>query len=287
MYNVLSAGVDWLTLSETLGVGEVDSELVDMWSFYDAVGNETSEVRFGGYSGERISYAGDGTLTFGSRVRDGYLDAILVASGPFGQALAELYAMRGRRGDERATRIDVRVDVELDEPNKNLGRTMYKAYRDGLLSAGKRKLSMVDSTSGQTLYVGSRRSRARFYRVYDKSSHYNRQPGSVWRFEVQLGRRYADSALGHLVEDVAAGRGISGIAGRLTIGAFSLIDMDIAAGLDGIEDLGASSIESSTAKRMAWLARCVAPVILRLLMDRVDWREILRVLKLGDVVNRP
>jgi DNA relaxase NicK len=81
------------------------------------------------------------------------------------------------------TRLDLCVDVELEEPIDDLVEQYYQYNNE----CSKRRYALiVNNQHGKTLYVGSRQS-DQFGRVYDKGVESKTlTPGLLWRYEVEL-----------------------------------------------------------------------------------------------------
>lgn len=80
--------------------------------------------------------------------------------------------------DVKVTRIDIAIDIKLRERVLGLCRRV-KDSNDGRVN-----MSLVESLTGDTLYVGSRES-DKMLRIYDKSSEYGEELGMVYRWELE------------------------------------------------------------------------------------------------------
>jgi DNA relaxase NicK len=98
------------------------------------------------------------------------------------------------------TRIDLAVDAELYEPIEALAEQCFNEIAGHTGTRGRMVLVKGLPGYGQTLYVNSRKS-DQFGRLYDKSAEANVGiPGSVWRYEVELKKRYANAMADQLAD---------------------------------------------------------------------------------------
>ncbi len=259
MTNIFNSGVDWITLTNKRGYAPEAG--LDLVFSEHSLNPEAWAV--GGYSGLRCTETG---LRYGERKgRDGKVEEILIASGKFSSEIAgsnwDLYA--------NCTRIDFQVTVYLDSPEPHLAKAWYEefeaAFEAGETMTGRRKRALILSDTGETLYVGSRKSGRKFFRFYDKSHDYGADRGTVWRQEVQYGRRFADKALWFFrtasEEDRVEAMAEMVFAEFMGAMSKSLIWTPGDA-VDIIVEPAAE--ESGIQKRLEWLRACVRPVVERL-----------------------
>lgn len=185
-----SYGLDWLTLTNVVRNNSPPPPLLGHFS---AGAGVTTKWAGNGYKGRWDEEQG---IRYGSRHRkDGSSDEILTMSG---EKTSHLVDNIENVLDYRATRVDLEVTVELDDREANLAGRWYDAIvarkRLGTSVTGRRKVSLVQSDTGQTLYVGMRKSGLRFFRFYDKSLALGEELGQIWRQEVQYGSFLAEEA---------------------------------------------------------------------------------------------
>jgi len=188
-------GVDWLTLTEVMEFGEGECDLMAVWVYIrDLIGQEhlNEMVNWAGYSGVRLQNT---SIRFGSRQRGLSTDYILSSSGKV-DTQTVIDACDRFEVIPNCTRIDLQITVMLDEQCPSLAS---KHYDNIMLSKersksviGRRNCTLIKSDTGATLYIGSRKSRGVFYRVYDKSIDLLSVPGTYWRFEAECKRDVAN-----------------------------------------------------------------------------------------------
>lgn len=83
--------------------------------------------------------------------------------------------------DLQATRLDLRVDVVLQENRPNLARRLFEI--------SDRQGRYIESLVGQTFYPTEKRESAFYGRIYDKSPEYGEDLGKVWRWEIEIKRK--------------------------------------------------------------------------------------------------
>jgi DNA relaxase NicK len=93
--------------------------------------------------------------------------------------------------ETKVTRVDLCIDIAFE--NNQRGWLKNLRYNDDFLyqhNRTGREISLIDSLSGETLYIGKRTS-GRFGRIYDKSSLYGLEQGWVYRFELETKKNVA------------------------------------------------------------------------------------------------
>lgn len=173
---IVAAGVDWTTTTSSPGNGanllwglgerlvsldETEGQHPTRWHGHGYVGWSTSHVAFG----SRL----DGTYLrlSAQKSRDHWREAVTAA--------------------ENCTRIDLAVDVHLDNPVASVARELYSENCPGLRHGGRPpgKKLVIDTNGGSTCYFGARSS-ARFGRVYDKGRETKTLPAGLWwRWELE------------------------------------------------------------------------------------------------------
>jgi hypothetical protein len=180
MFEVLEvrSGIDWLTVRAD---GEEAGRELAQLSWYILQENTTElpsprSAKLAMYEGWRAGPLG--LMVHEDRT-------LLSLAGHFAQRYFERVVVI----DAKATRIDLAVDVMLDEPvlaatsaYARLVRAVEKEERAGYKS---KFTLMTGSDKGSTLYLG-RRSSAHFSRLYDKGIESETEKvGRLWRYEVE------------------------------------------------------------------------------------------------------
>jgi hypothetical protein len=185
----LRAGVDWLTVTakdQDLR-GDLFSECERIKTILYQNGDRLKPWSFKGYTGFAI-----GGLRWGTR-----LDSdIAVLSGA--DAHQNWYAV----GEwcENCSRVDLAVTVNCNKAWSGLLQTYYDFLNAPTAKHVKFSSSITkNSAGGQTLYIGSRMSRA-FGRVYDKGIEAGLEPesGKLWRYEIEFKKPLAKQVLSAL-----------------------------------------------------------------------------------------
>jgi hypothetical protein len=185
----LRAGVDWLTVTAKAADLRRDlfAECERVKSILDQSGDRPKPWSFKGYQGYAI-----GGLRWGTRL-DG---DIAMLSGV--DAHQNWYAV----GEwcENCSRVDLAVTVNCARAWSGLLQTYYDFLNEPTAKHVKFSSSITkNSAGGQTLYIGSRASRA-FGRVYDKGIEAGLEPesGKLWRYEVEFKKPLAKLVLAAL-----------------------------------------------------------------------------------------
>ncbi len=185
-----SFGPDWYTATNIFQDGQTSSTLFEVFTDLSKGQKNWSG---GGYRGKECLVT---KVKYGSRVRkDGRADEMIVASGPVSQNVIELI---GDTSKFRTTRFDLQITIEPSMPDRELAVRQYEGIRlkqsAGVNPLGNRKPRLIRSPTGDTLYIGSRESTQRLFRLYDKSVELGFPVGRFWRCEVQYGRDMAQGA---------------------------------------------------------------------------------------------
>lgn len=178
-----AAGVDALTLTATGLSGKLTIDMI-LHNLQEALDVEESKpfkfLGASGWSKGSVRYADKHNKV------NGRLWAILMITGALSN---DAFEVLKKMSDPqvRVTRIDVCVDIKLRERVLGLCRRLKDSAK------GSANLSLVESLTGDTLYMGSRQSDM-FVRMYDKSSEYGEELGRVYRWELE--------AKGNLAQEV-------------------------------------------------------------------------------------
>lgn len=266
----VSAGPDWITLTEVVGDGK--SELTQKWLEISA-GEFAKKVSWGGYSGQTLE---ERNIRWGQRNREGVIDVILVASGAHSADVVNIMAGKPGETGVRVTRLDLQATVELQSPDADLAKSTYNYVQGsreaGVFLAGRRKLTLYQSDTGQTLYVGSRKSRGKLFRFYDKSLAYGKPLGTLWRLEVEYKRETAESAFYRYAEgDDASDIVASEFAENVGLHLVGANNVGTVKALEGPA--------SGAKQKLAWLRKCVRPVVGRLILMGLE-EDVYRALNI-------
>lgn len=177
-----AASVDWLTVTckDPDLQRRIHDEVIRLSTILKDQGNVIKPWAFKGYKG----FAARG-LRWG--VRDD--SSIAMLSGE----AASLNWPVMIAWATNITRLDVAVTLTLAEPLEHVASGAYGTLTQGLgeeAPRGSRKFSLVvNSSGGETLYVGSRAS-DQFGRLYDKGREASDDlaipTGKIWRYEVEF-----------------------------------------------------------------------------------------------------
>lgn len=183
--------------------------------------------------------------------------------------------------DCKWTRVDLAVDVEFPGAWPNLARSLWRA---GEFKAAQEKrgrdCKLVEGLTGQTLYVGKRTS-GRYFRLYDKSSHYGEEIGKIWRYEVELKKYQPERMRAWLFMEEGLARRIRQYV-KKAFDDIGVPNFDETAGEMGLPRiaLGCSSEESL----VQWLRVSVRPPVQRLIqLGLLD--SVVEALDLGPYVE--
>jgi len=190
----VECGLDALTITSTGLDGKLSIDLVlhSLAPYVEA--QEAKPFKFQGAIGKQwgsVRYA-----TSWNELKQVHWAVLMVTGEQSPGAFKESLKVR----DVKYTRVDVCTDVFMRERVMGLTRKLKNFYK------GDAAIKLIESRTGDTLYVGSRESES-MMRIYDKSSEYNEGQGKVWRWEVEY-----KGGLAPLVADVVEKEGVGGIA---------------------------------------------------------------------------
>lgn len=270
---IVSKGLDWKTVTAT--THEESAYLMEQFKVIKELRHipdqDVKKWSGMGYKGRSFTGAACG-------VRNGD-EAILVLSG----AVASETFHPAEVTPGKVTRLDFQVTVELRQPDPNYAHRMYVMLDDlQTLGGVKRNLKYIRSATGETLYVGNRKSAA-MLRLYDKSIDLgNPELGAYWRYEIEFKKEAAlrawklfhvkqfdDEYLASVVWNEFDRRGI---APRFDAGS-------------RVSTIEVGAKISSAEGQLSWMRRCVAPVVVQLVNLGYE-EEVLRAIKLKHMFNR-
>lgn len=269
---IIDTGLDWLTVTAVSG-SQTDAMLATARKYVsekfppDALPKKWAAM---GYIGQDY-----GTLKFGRRKAE---ESILIASGQE----ADYIGMNFEVPNDRVKRVDLQVTVSLDTPVQDLAFALYRSLTRGdNQTHGSITYKYISSNTGDTLYSG-KRSGDTFLRLYDKSLDQNvSELGSLWRYEVEYKRDRAQSAY----------KAVKSAEARYATIARMVWDEFERRGMQPMYDPGIGMVAMETITKvttpdtkLAWLERCVAPVITQLVALGYE-QQVIDSLKLRGVVK--
>lgn len=198
---------------------------------------------FRGYRSEGIRY---GTNNKG----DGIAQLSGTAAAKFWPHLRDLW--------DTCSRLDLAATVFLPEIDQMVATRAY----NGLSRQRKAKTTLIQNNrGGATCYIGSRSS-SRYARIYDKGAEGHKQPGLIWRYEVEFKKPVSGQLLAAL-ESAGDPESLIAIEVREHFARYG-IDVPFAPTIphDAIEvprDL------TSQQKALQWLSKQVAPAVRKLI----------------------
>ena len=170
--------------------------------------------------------------------------------------------------DLQTTRIDVCIDVCLVDAKRGWLRGLRESsdFKD-LHAKEKRETKLIESSTGDTLYIGSRAS-GRFGRIYDKSLAYGVDLGYVYRFELETKKLVAPALFKRLFpENEDTTYSWDNFANRvrnIIQGQFMAWGVNVSLNAKLAEVIKAETRISTVDSQLQWLSRSVAPMISRL-----------------------
>lgn len=237
------AQVDALTVTATglqgkIAIGLILEETKDYLSEY-----KKKPFYFQGASGWQA-----GSVRYAEK-RDEALGKVWSIVMLTGEVTRDCFRVAAKLQEEvKFTRCDIACDIFLYEKALGLARLIKDNYK------GRQVTKLVESNTGETVYVGSRQSDA-MLRIYDKSKEYGLDLGKVWRWEVE----YKGQLAPIVVSEVADG----GLTRAREIifqeARKKSVPSPVIEASRGVkrERVAASSAEM----QLAWLARQVAPTV--------------------------
>ncbi|MBW8036451.1 MAG: replication initiation factor domain-containing protein [Planctomycetes bacterium] len=253
---ILNAGPDWYTGTNILTYDQTGRTL---YHVFQSISQKEMRWRAGGYKGRECLETG---IKYGSRVRkDGRADEILIGSGRSSEVVIDHLGDPDRF---RATRLDLQITFQLENKDKLMASDLYNSTamrrKFGTSPIGNRKMSLIRSETGDTLYLGSRSSAKKFFRLYDKSFEMKGYPGEFWRAEVQYGRDLASGALRWYLD---IGHSKSALVDLICSEFFDAIEWSPVPQYQyNPQDFPPEDKEATTlANKMDWLKTCVRPTV--------------------------
>lgn len=240
-----SLGLDWLTISGAISDSSIDFfgkivDLQDQQSAYD----KRRPWRLLGYVGESV-----GPVKMGFRADNRFLTQV---SGELANTLTTSVRIPD---DSTITRCDYQVTLQQDFPLSYIPK-LYKRMLKNYTASGGPKPQLHQSATGDTLYL-CRRDSPIFLRLYDKGGEQGGPRGKILRLEVEYKKSKAMPAYDAWQasserHNLIAGTVKSEFATRGIKLKYPTIDQPT---------ISSESREKLPDRQLAWLRRCVYPVI--------------------------
>lgn len=269
MMELKSAGLDWLTMTTSDdGLGGYWYEQFSTYARENVRKELGIQPFYNGYhSGVKC-----GKMSWGYKEGLGY---ILVVTG----GATEEYYLRYYPALTRVTRVDLRMDVVVNEPRDVAGKWFDVLKTHGNRQRGYRLWE--NDQGGKTLYVGSRNSQ-QYGRIYDKGVEAGlAEPGLLWRLEVEYKKPIANQVYGEVVNLPVAER-VEKISGTVanwfeSRGVAATIGMVLGEGITMQLEFQATTLD----RKINWLRTQVRPTVRRL-VDAGYGRDVFRALLLDE-----
>jgi len=270
--DITSSGLDWLTFTAVTQpyVESLYYTSRMVYGILKETGYRRKDWSAMGYNGFSA-----GPLKYGERNK---VEAIMILSGE----AADVFGFRPKLEIDRVTRTDVQVTVRVNPPIPNAAYLTHQNLQARYKDAKKRPfLSLLQSTTGETLYVGKRDGEVSL-RFYDKSNDMGEaEQGTCWRYEVQYRRKKAKAAYGIIRKHTEPHLASIGLVGA------EFKKRHIIPGFGSKSDITAiemGRVVATTDGQLKWLEKCVAPVISQLVMAGFE-EQVYSSLNLGAVIN--
>lgn len=267
-YQIESAGVDWITLtqqrtkaSETLydrGVAIVRAEVER--------GEDNQAWRWQGYRGYRC-----GGVSVGLR-RDGFI--VQLRSETARERALDIVPTA-----DNVSRLDLQITARLDEARPQFIRSEYARLRRGRRKVGRPvEHTLIDSRyRGSSLYLG-RRSSDSYGRLYDKGGEERTAPlGTSMRWEVEFKRAAAAQATAELLTAQSSAAASADIVSAYFAGRGVRC---VSSKYEGLKIPRAPQVGAAS-RRFVYLSSIVAPMVEKLL-EFYTREEIIKALGLDD-----
>lgn len=181
-YDVLSAGIDWLTCTAKNGTASMELErlAMDHIAQESSKGVKASPQHWQNFKGYRLD-----EFFFGRREHD----VLLCLSGPLSHSLGP----QAIKTSSNVSRLDLAVTIISNGDQLDLAHDTWTNYKKIPKGTGRpRSFKLIlGHPEGQTFYL-NKRVGDHFGRIYDKGAESGLAPaGLVWRYEVEFKRRVA------------------------------------------------------------------------------------------------
>lgn len=216
---------------------------------------------FRGYKGFQLLSGNSGHFAYGEHSHQGFL---VQMSGEYSSKFWLTFVSVA----DNTSRIDLKTDCELYEPNQNWAQICYHNLLDASGQGGRSfTLLMGNRGRGQTLYVGSRKS-DQFGRFYDKSAQMGETAGRVWRYEVEFKKKRA-KAVADIFAKIGNEEDRDTLANRIAQEVYWWFDCRGVPPLFDWKGARASKIEvnyDGQIGKIDWIRKQVSPTVKRLIM---------------------
>lgn len=217
------------------------------------------EFKAMGYRGWQV-----GSIRYGKRL-DG---SAIFSTGEDAMYLTAMLVDDYDVTEVKTTRIDVCLDVAMQENAKGcLRKIRDSAHFKEANDRAKREYTLIESSTGETLYIGSRQS-GRFGRIYDKSASYGLTEGWVYRFEIETKKQVAPQMFRAVFPEQEDGTfkwdGYQNRVRGIVKAQFVKWGVLVSFTADTMDLVRAESRISTVDSNLEWLSRSVKPVVSKL-----------------------
>jgi ribosomal protein L19E len=254
--------IDWLTFTMPMSYGDQSNEAYAsavQTAFHETFGEDLVQIVFGGAwkhaARSRAPYTDcwvdeeNGISLYAS---PNLVHCCVEVEGTGCERFIQLGVCENilARIADRITRIDIASDIETaTQPTEFVAKVSHDRMRAN---------GMQNSETGQTCYVGSKKS-DRYARVY---RYYAPHPRAhLLRVEAVFRRKYAKSVARAILDTSLAS--VAAASGK----AFGWAHGDWDATPDDSADISITAPERGASSTISWIVRSVAPAIRRLILD--------------------
>jgi DNA relaxase NicK len=175
----------------------------------------------------------------------------------------------------KTTRVDLCVDIALTKPSRGWLRSLRENEEfQAVQNKANRKTTVIESDTGDTLYIGSRVS-GRFGRIYDKSLAYGVDLGYVYRFELETKKQVAPAVFKRLFpekeDSTFSWDCFSDRVRGIIQTQFSQWGLNLNLSSSQKEKIKAELRVSTIDTQLEYLSRSVAPMLVRL--ERAGYQQ--------------
>lgn len=241
------SGVDAVSqvLEGSLGMENYDQLYKNLKAYADEVGVKAYQTKVGSYSGKRW-----GDTFLGVGMGRYYVSAV-------GERAQDVYlSTMGCPG--YYTRLDCQITVEFDVPQPDYVERQYRRWvSHGHPGHSPKQARYIESKTGSTMYLGTRQNE-RFFRLYDKSTWYEKELGSMIRFEVEFHKSGADNT----AWTIETANDIKKAIGAIVFAAYHQADIRVPVSLiDPLSPLKLPEKAKGSEHYLEWLKTSVQPVV--------------------------
>lgn len=242
--------LDWLTVAGQDPDGDCELfEAICTWQDALLPFHKERDWKLLGYAGRAV-----GPLRLGFR---GDRDYIIQISGAAADDALRRIPLLAKM---HVTRIDLQATVENDQ-GENAIRAMWlylNAIKDNMPNYPD--LTYIGGPTGDTLYIGQRKS-AKMVRIYDKGAEMGLGRDEVIRYEIEFKKGKAQAAWEGFVAAPNRTDWICGVIQR----ELEKVAIFRQFGSGCLIEIKAEKKTTTVDRQLAWLGRCVRPVVVQLL----------------------